>query len=52
MPTCIVDYSSAEQDDGQLETELDKADVVGVSIMVSSVDIMCIVSGVHCVCCG
>ena len=24
VPTCIVDYSSLEQDDQQLETELDR----------------------------
>jgi len=38
VPTCIVDYSSLEQTDAQLEVELDKADVVCVVYAVDDED--------------
>jgi len=38
VPTCIVDYSSLEQTDSQLESELDKADVVCVVYAVDDED--------------
>jgi len=38
VPTCIVDYSSAEQDDGQLEAQLEKADVVCIVYAVDDED--------------
>jgi len=38
VPTCIVDYSSQEQSDAQLETELDRADVVCIVYSVDDED--------------
>ena len=38
VPTCIVDYSSSEQDDTHLETELGKADVVCIVYAVDDED--------------
>jgi len=38
VPTCIVDYSSVEQSDAQLELELRKADVVCVVYAVDDED--------------
>ena len=38
MPTCIVDYSSLEQTDAQLEQELERADVVCVVYAVDDED--------------
>ena len=38
MPTCIVDYSSIEQNDNQLETELEKAHVVCIVYAVDDED--------------
>jgi len=38
VPTCIVDYSSAEQTDAQLEVELEKADVVCIVYAVDDED--------------
>lgn len=38
VPTCIVDYSSVEQDDQQLESELERADVVCVVYAVDDED--------------
>jgi len=38
VPTCIVDYSSAEQDDSQLEAQLEKADVVCIVYAVDDED--------------
>lgn len=38
VPTCIVDYSSAEQNDSQLEVQLEKADVVCIVYAVDDED--------------
>ena len=38
VPTCIVDYSSAEQDDQQLEQELERADAVCIVYSVDDED--------------
>jgi len=38
VPTCIVDYSSSEQTDPMLETELEKADVVCIVYAVDDED--------------
>jgi len=38
VPTCIVDYSSIEQTDAQLEAELEKADVVCIVYAVDDED--------------